>query len=96
MAAYSSILAWRIPWAEDLVGYNPWGRRESDTTEQLTLQCHSSLIEIIMFLYLLLISEFSGTLEIDPVLCLFPPTSKIDTYPWSVIRKTLVKHPYLI
>ena len=28
MAIHSSILAWRI--------YSPWGRKESDTTEQLT------------------------------------------------------------
>ena len=33
MAAHSSILAWRIPWAEELVGYSPWGRKESDMTE---------------------------------------------------------------
>ena len=24
MATYSSILAWEIPWTEDLVGYSPW------------------------------------------------------------------------
>ena len=30
-----SILAWRIPWTE--AGYSPWGHKESDTTEQLTL-----------------------------------------------------------
>ena len=35
MATQSSILAWRIPWTE--VGYSPWGRKESDTTEQLAL-----------------------------------------------------------
>ena len=33
MATHSSILAWRIPWTEDLAGYSPWGRKESDTTE---------------------------------------------------------------
>ena len=27
MATYSSILAWRIPWTEDLEGYIPWVRR---------------------------------------------------------------------
>ena len=27
MAAHSSILAWRIPWTESLVGYRPWGWR---------------------------------------------------------------------
>ena len=35
MATHSSILAWKIPWMEDPVGYSPWGRKESDTTEQL-------------------------------------------------------------
>ena len=30
MATHSSILAWRIPWS-------PWGRKELDTTERLSL-----------------------------------------------------------
>ena len=33
MATYSSILAWRIPWMEELGGLQPMGRKESDTTE---------------------------------------------------------------
>ena len=32
MATHSSILAWEIPWTESLVGYNPWGHKELDTT----------------------------------------------------------------
>ena len=36
-ATHSSTLAWRIPWTEDLKGYSPWGHKESDTTEQVTL-----------------------------------------------------------
>ena len=32
-----TILSWRIPWAEEPVGYSPWGCKESDVTEQLTL-----------------------------------------------------------
>ena len=28
MVAHSSILAWRIPWTEELVGYSPWGHSE--------------------------------------------------------------------
>ena len=32
MATHSSILAWRIPWIE-VVGYSPWGRKDSGTTE---------------------------------------------------------------
>ena len=36
-ATHSSILAWRIPWAEEPRGlHSPWGRKELDTTEQLT------------------------------------------------------------
>ena len=38
MATYSRILAWRIPWTEEPGGlYSPWGCKELDMTEQLTL-----------------------------------------------------------
>ena len=37
MAPHFNILAWRIPWTEDHGGYVPWGWKESDTTERLTL-----------------------------------------------------------
>ena len=38
MATYSSILAWKIAWTEEpgewtLVGYSPWGCKESDMTD---------------------------------------------------------------
>ena len=33
MATHCSILPWRIPCAEELVGCNPQGRKELDTTE---------------------------------------------------------------
>ena len=33
VATHSSILAWRIPWTEELAGYSPWGCKESETTE---------------------------------------------------------------
>ena len=39
MATHSSILAWRISWAEEL--HSPWGCKKSDVTEQLT---HSSYV----------------------------------------------------
>ena len=45
MATHSSILAWRIPWTEELGGlYSPWGHKESDTTAQLTLSLHVSVL----------------------------------------------------
>ena len=35
MATHSSILAWRIPWTEELGGLQSMGRKELDTTERL-------------------------------------------------------------
>ena len=36
MATYSSTLALKIPWMEELgAGYYPWGRKELGTTERL-------------------------------------------------------------
>ena len=35
MATHSSTLAWKIHGWRSLVGYSPWGRKESDTTERL-------------------------------------------------------------
>ena len=32
MATHSSILSWRILWMRILVGYSPWGHKESDMT----------------------------------------------------------------
>ena len=34
-ATHSSILAWRIPWMEELGGLQSTGHKESDTTEKL-------------------------------------------------------------
>ena len=36
MATHSSILAWEIHGKRNLVGYNPWGHKELDTTERIT------------------------------------------------------------
>ena len=33
MSTHSSILAWKIPWTEELVSYSPWGHKELDTTK---------------------------------------------------------------
>ena len=52
MATHSSILAWKIPWTEDLVGYSPRGHKESDTTEQLHFHMYGCEL-------LLLLSHFS-------------------------------------
>ena len=37
MATHSSILAWKIPWTQELGGLQSMGHKESDTTERLIL-----------------------------------------------------------
>ena len=37
MASLSSILTWRISWTWNPTGYSPWGHKESEMTEQVTL-----------------------------------------------------------
>ena len=55
METHSSTLAWKIPWTEEpgrlqsngrrsLVGYSPWGCKESDMTERLHLHFRTSLV----------------------------------------------------
>ena len=39
MATHSSILAGKFQGQRSLVGYSPWGHRESDMTEQITHAC---------------------------------------------------------
>ena len=49
MATHSSILAWRIPWIEEPVGYSPQGGKELDIIQQLNnnnayhLKCRNTL-----------------------------------------------------
>ena len=43
MATHSSTSAWKIPWEKEPGGYSLWGRKESDTIEQL----HFSKKEVI-------------------------------------------------
>ena len=44
MATHSSILAWRIPWTEELGGLQSTGRKESDTTERLHFHLHLAVV----------------------------------------------------
>ena len=40
MATHSNILAWRIPWTEELGGLQSMGCKESDTTERFHFHFH--------------------------------------------------------
>ena len=48
MVTKKSILAWKIPWAEGLGSYSPWGHKESDMTEHACIHAttgnHLSLV----------------------------------------------------
>ena len=46
MATHSSILAWRIPWTEELGRLSPWGCKESDVTERLSTCVHMCNINV--------------------------------------------------
>ena len=48
MGTHSSILAWEISWTGSLAGCSPWGGKESDRTEPLTL----SLSHTYMYIYI--------------------------------------------
>ena len=43
-ATHSSILAWRIPWTEDLVGYSLWDHKVLDKTEATEHPTQHSLL----------------------------------------------------
>ena len=40
MAIHSSTIAWKIHGQRSLVGYSPWGHKESDMTERLDFTSH--------------------------------------------------------
>ena len=44
LATHSIILAWRIPRTEESVPYSPWGHKELDTTEPLTISLMADII----------------------------------------------------
>ena len=53
MAIHSSVLAWKIPWMEELSGLQSMGSKESDTTEQLHTALHNLVPDLVHTLYLL-------------------------------------------
>ena len=43
IATHSSVLAWEIPWTEEPGELDPWDRKESDTTECLSMHTQGDL-----------------------------------------------------
>ena len=58
MATYFIILAWRIPWTEEPGGlYSPWGSKQSDMTEWLSISQREHKAQ-----YWIPLSTYSGIL----------------------------------
>ena len=38
IATHSHIVAWEIPWIEELPGYSPLGHKQSDMTEHMHIR----------------------------------------------------------
>ena len=51
MATQSSILAWRIPWTEELGGLQSMGGKEWDTTERLHFHFTMAYIAIVLIFF---------------------------------------------
>ena len=49
MATYSSILAWRIPWMEEIGRLQSMGRKELNTTERLHFKLRFQWILLLMW-----------------------------------------------
>ena len=50
IATCSSVLAWKIPCTENLVGYSPWGLKESAVTQHISIYCDVKWVFALVFL----------------------------------------------
>ena len=75
-ATHSSILAWEIPWTEELVGYSPWGHKrirhnlEMKQRQQLEKRRNASFtfsLKFSTFIYLESPLSTSSTYLIDSI-----------------------------
>ena len=67
MATRSSILAWRIHAQRSVVGYSPWGRKESDTIEHTctyTSTTNNVLLSAVMALPLVAGGHLSASIDV--------------------------------
>ena len=65
IATHSSILAWKIPWTEEPGRLRkPWGCKESDMTEQLSMHAIHILLNIkqIIHLFICFFGDFYSLL----------------------------------
>ena len=51
VATQSSVLAWKIPWTDEPGRYSPWGRKESDATEELRMYTYICIYTHNMYMH---------------------------------------------
>ena len=65
MAIQSSTIAWKIHGRRSLVGYSPWGRKESDMTEhtftQYVIQVFSTFFNVLLFMVVVVYKVTTNT-----------------------------------
>ena len=90
MATHSSILAWKSHGQRSLVGCSPWGRKESGTTERLTLTNTSMCIcvNVPQLLYLLICPWTSRLLP--QCLSLYLGIQIVNTWVFSILQYPLL------
>ena len=76
MATHSSILAWRIPWTEELGGIQSTGRKESDATECL----HFTSLHFMATLFL--VSGGTALLFSIVAATIYIPSNIIEGFPF--------------
>ena len=102
MTTPSSTVAWKIPWIEDYMGYSPWGDKELDTTERLTLSFRFHFPLILKIKHLMptfAILCFAPRLLSFPVILLYFFSAPPPSFPLKVLHASidhpLSLHPYL-
>ena len=97
MAKHSNILAWTIPWTEELVCYNLWDHKELDMTEQVTfhtsylMNCLFKFLPIIIWLLdlrFLIFFVCSGYKSSDTCFVYF---LQVSGWVFSVFQRSLLK-----
>ena len=87
MATHSSILAWRIPWMEELGGLQSTGRKESDTTERLHF--HFLFFFFFYFYFILLYNTVLVLAYMD----MNPPWVYMSSQTWTPLQPPIPHHP---
>ena len=78
MTTHSSVLPGGFHEQGSLVGYSPWGCKESDTTEPLTLShLHTCIIDITNYLFLYCVFIDISVVIVGFIFCILTSRAKL-------------------